>query len=137
MHFNKYMSPWVNRYCGNASGNKENWLNINVFFAIGPSWMHSIEFSNNNTHYKFNNNFHILGLKITKSTLLNQAWWRLPNNTNNAPKFQYSFQSWFFKNFQWKNGSIINRFHTIAPNVLNQVSAPLVIEFFLMISSIT
>jgi hypothetical protein len=29
-----------------------------------------------------------------------------------------------------KNGSIINRFHAIAPNILNQVVAPLFIENF-------
>jgi hypothetical protein len=36
--------------------------------------------SNNNTHQKFNNIFHILSFKITKSTLLNQTWWGLSNN---------------------------------------------------------
>jgi len=49
--------------------------------------MHSIEFSFQvffcnffefpttiRTHQKFNNIVHILGLKITKSTLLNQTW---------------------------------------------------------------
>jgi len=36
--------------------------------------------------------------------------------------------------FHWENGSIINSFHTIAPNSLSdQVSAPLLIESFLKI----
>jgi hypothetical protein len=77
--------------------------------------MHSIEFSFQSpfcdlfefptticTHQKFNNIVHILGLKITKSILLNQTWQGLSNNTKNAPKFQYSFQSWFFKKFNEK-----------------------------------
>jgi hypothetical protein len=83
--------------------------------SLAEIWMHSIEFSFQtlfcnlfefpttiHTHQKFNNIVHILGLKITKSTLLNQTWWGLSNNTKNAPKFQYSFQSWFFKKFTEK-----------------------------------
>jgi hypothetical protein len=79
--------------------------------SLAQVWMHSIEFSFQtpicnlfeffitiHTHQNFNNIVHILGFKITKSTLLNQTWWGLSNNTKNAPKFQYSFQSWFFKN---------------------------------------
>ncbi len=127
----------------------KNSLNINVPFAIGPSlnafnwiflsnpFLYFVWISNNNTHQRFNNIFHILSFKITKSTLLNQTWWGLSNNIKNAPKFQYNFQSWFFKNFNGKNGSIINRFHTIVPNIINQVGAPLFIENFLMISSIS
>jgi hypothetical protein len=53
-------------------------------------------------HQKLNNIVHILSLKIMKSTLLNQTWWRLSNNTKNAPNFQYSFQSWFFKKINEK-----------------------------------
>jgi hypothetical protein len=77
--------------------------------SLAQVWMHSIEFSFQTpfsnlfefptticTHQKFNNIVHILGFKITKSTLLNQTWWRLSNNAKNAPKFQYSFQSLFF-----------------------------------------
>jgi hypothetical protein len=83
--------------------------------SFAQVWMHSIEFSFQTpfcnlfeflttipTHQKFNNIVHILGLKITKSTLLNQIWWRLSNNTKNAPKFQYSFQSWFLKKINEK-----------------------------------
>jgi hypothetical protein len=83
--------------------------------SLAQVWMHSIEFSFQTpfcdffefptlirTHQKFNNIVHILGVKITKSTSLNQTWWRLSNNTKNAPKFQYSFQSWFFKTFNEK-----------------------------------
>jgi hypothetical protein len=51
---------------------------------------------------QLNNIVHILGLKIMKSTLLNQTWWGLSNNTKNAPKFQYYFRSWFFKKFNEK-----------------------------------
>jgi len=77
--------------------------------------MHSIEFSFQTffcnlfefptkirTHQKFNNIVLILGLKITKSILLNQTWGGLPNNTKNAPKFQFTFQSWFFKKINEK-----------------------------------
>jgi len=83
--------------------------------SLAQVWMHSIEFSFQtlfgnlfdfpttiHTHQKFNNIVHILGVKITKSTLLNQTWWRLSNDTKNTPKFQYSFQSWFFKKFNEK-----------------------------------
>ncbi len=83
--------------------------------SLAQVWMNSIEFSFQTlfynlfefptticTHQKINNIVHILGLKITKSTLLNQTWWGLSNNTNNAPKFQYSFQSWFFQKIQKK-----------------------------------
>jgi len=81
--------------------------------SLAQVWVHSIEFSFQTlfcnlfefpttirTHQKFNNIVHILSLKITKSTLLNQTWSRLSNNTKNVPKFQYSFQSWFFKKIQ-------------------------------------
>jgi hypothetical protein len=77
--------------------------------------MHSIEFpfqtlfcnlfefpTTIRTHQKFINIVHILGFKITKSTLLNQTWQGLSNNTKNTPKFQDSFQSWFFKKFNEK-----------------------------------
>jgi len=127
----------------------KNSLNINVPYVIGPSlnafnWIflptpfcNFFEFPTTiRTHQKFNNIVHILGLKITKSTLWNQTWWGLPNNTKNAPNFQYSIQSWFFQKIQWKNDSIFNRFHTVALNNLNQVVAPLFIEIVLMISSI-
>jgi len=83
--------------------------------SLAQVWMHSIEFSFQtpfcnlfefpttiHTHQKFNNIVHILGLKIMKSILLNQTWWGLSNNTKNAPKFQYSFQSWFLKKFNEK-----------------------------------
>jgi hypothetical protein len=83
--------------------------------SLAQVWMHSIEFSFQTpfcnffefptiicTHQKFNNIVHILGLKIMKSTLLNQTWWGLSNNTNNTPKFQYSFQSRFFKKINEK-----------------------------------
>jgi hypothetical protein len=69
--------------------------------SLAQVWMHSIEFSFQTlfcnlfefstticTHEKFNNIVHILGLKITKSILSNQTWWRLSNNTENTPKFQ-------------------------------------------------
>jgi hypothetical protein len=77
--------------------------------------MHSIEFSFQTpfcnlfefpttigTHQKFNKIVHILSLKITKSILLNQTWQGLSNNTKKTPKFQYSFQSWFFKKINEK-----------------------------------
>ncbi len=80
--------------------------------SLAQVWMHSIEFSFQTpfcnlfefptlicTHQKFNNIVHILGLKIAKSTSLNETWWRLSKNTKEAPKFQYSSQSWFFKKF--------------------------------------
>ncbi len=83
--------------------------------SLAQVWMHSIEFSFQtffcnlfefsttiSTHQKFNNIVHILGLKIMKSTLLNQTWWGFSNNTENTPKFQYSFQSWFFKKLNEK-----------------------------------
>jgi hypothetical protein len=83
--------------------------------SLTQVWLHSIEFSFQNlfcnlfefpttirTHQNFNNIVHILDLKITKSTLLNQTWWGLSNNTKNTPKFQYSFQFWFFKKFNEK-----------------------------------
>ncbi len=83
--------------------------------SFAQVWMHSIEFSFQTpfcnlfefptticTHQNFNNIVHISGFKITKSALLNQTCWKLSNNTKNAPKFQYSFQSWFFKNFYEK-----------------------------------
>jgi hypothetical protein len=82
--------------------------------SLAQVWMHSIEFSFQtpfcnlfeflttiHTHQKFNNIVHILGLKITKSTLLNQIRWGFSNNTKNAPS-SYSFQSWFFKKFNEK-----------------------------------
>jgi len=82
--------------------------------SLTQVWLHSIEFSFQTpfcnlfefptticTHQIFNI-VHILGLKITKSTLLNQTWWGLSNNTKNTPKFQYSFQFWFFKKFNEK-----------------------------------
>jgi len=82
--------------------------------SLAQVWMHLIEFSFQTpfcnlfefpttirTHQKFNDIVHILGLKITKSTLLNQTWWGLSNNTKNAPKFQY-IQPWFFKKFNEK-----------------------------------
>jgi len=83
--------------------------------SLAQIWMHSIGFSFQTpfcnlfefpitlrTHQKFNNFVHILGLKITKSTLLNQIWWRFSNNTKNTPKFQYTFQSWFSKKLNEK-----------------------------------
>jgi hypothetical protein len=84
--------------------------------SLAQVWMHSIEFSFQTlfcnlfefpttilTHQKFNKNIvHILGLKIMKSTLLNQTSWGLSSNTKNAPKFQCSFQSWYFKKFNEK-----------------------------------
>jgi hypothetical protein len=72
-----------------------------------------------------------------ESTLLNQTWWGFSNNSKNAPVFQHSCQSWFFKKNQWKHGSIIDKFHTIIPNILNQVGAPLFIENFMMIFPIS
>jgi len=72
--------------------------------------MHSIEFSFQTpfcdffefpittcTHQKFNNIVHILGLKITKSTLLNQTWRGLSNNTKNTPNFNIVFNLGFSK----------------------------------------
>ncbi len=124
----------------------KNSLNSNVPYVIGPNlnalnwiflpnlFLQFFWISNNNTHYYFNNIVHILGLKITKSTLLNQPWWKLSNNTKKAPIFQYNFFSFFL--IQWKNVLIINRIHTIIPNILNQVGAPVFIENFLMISLI-
>jgi hypothetical protein len=104
--------------------------------SLAQVWMHSIEFSFQTsfcnlfkfpasicTHQKFNNIFHILGLKIMKSTLLNQTWWRfstiqkMPSNSNIV----------FNLGFEWKYGSIITKFHIVAPNDLNQVIAPLFI----------
>jgi len=77
--------------------------------SLAQVWMHSIEFSFQTpfcnllefpttlcAHQKFNI-VHILGLKIMKSTLLNQTWRGLSNNTKNTPKFRYKFQSWFLK----------------------------------------
>jgi hypothetical protein len=93
----------------------KNSLNANEPYVIGPSlnafnWIflpnpfcNLFEFLTTIcTHQKFNNIVHILNLKITKSTLLNQTWWGLSNNTKNAPKFQYSFQFWFFEKFNEK-----------------------------------
>jgi hypothetical protein len=83
--------------------------------SLAQVWMHSIEFSFQTlfcdlfefptticTHQKINNIVHILDLKNTKSTLLNQTWWGLSNNAKNAPKFQYSLQFFFFKKFNEK-----------------------------------
>jgi hypothetical protein len=77
--------------------------------SLSQVWMDSIEFSFQTPfcnlfefpkiiiiHQKFINIVHILCLKITKSTLLNQTRWGFSNNTKNAPKFQYSFQFWFW-----------------------------------------
>jgi hypothetical protein len=68
--------------------------------SLAQVWMHSIEFSFQipfcnlfefsttiHTHQKFNNIIHILGLKIMKSTLLNQTWWGLSNNIKSTSKF--------------------------------------------------
>jgi hypothetical protein len=83
--------------------------------SLAQVWMHSIGFLFQtpfcnlfefptiiHTHQKFNNIVHILDFKITNSTLLNQIWWGLSNNTKNTPKFQYSFQFWFFKKINEK-----------------------------------
>ncbi len=87
---------------------------MNVPYAIGPSlnafnwiFLPNLFFqffwtSNNNIHQNFNSIILILGLKITKSTLLNQTWWGFSNNTKNVPKFQYNFESWLFKKINEK-----------------------------------
>jgi hypothetical protein len=77
---------------------------------LAQVWMHSIEFSiqtfflqffwisNTNTHQKFNSIVHILGLKITKSTLLNQTLWGFFDNTKSALNYNIVFDLGFSKN---------------------------------------
>jgi hypothetical protein len=69
--------------------------------------------SNNKIHSK-NNFFHTLVLKIVKLTLLNFTHPRL----STIPKFQNSFQFWFYLFFIEKNDLIINNSHTICSNCL-------------------
>jgi hypothetical protein len=79
--------------------------------SLAQVWMHSIEFSFHtpfcnlfelpttiHTHQKFNNIVYILDLKITKSTLLNQTWWGLSNNTKKALSSNIVFNLGFSKN---------------------------------------
>jgi hypothetical protein len=77
---------------------------MNVPYVIGPNWiflpnlfLQFVWIFNNNTHQKFNNIIQILGLKITKSTLLNQTWWGLSNNTKKTPNSNIVFNLGFPK----------------------------------------
>ncbi len=80
--------------------------------SLAQVWMHSIEFSFQTpfcnlfefptiicTHQKFNNIVHILGVKTTKSTLLNWTWCEgFPTIPRTPPSSNMVFNLGFSKN---------------------------------------